>query len=107
MAKAIKIQWELKNGKTVTVTTFHGEDKLQVHVTGKGRFWGKLTKCTKNNTVSKIGPLGIFKPEHDRILAAMAARTASTHGTATAPKKTINNPCPKCGSYCYGDCEAI
>lgn len=106
MKKMIKVQWELKSGKTVTVTTFHGEDKLQVHITGKGRFWGKLTKCTKNGTVAKIGQLGIFKAEYDKIIAAKAATTASTHGTMVAPKKTKNAPCAKCGSYCCGDCDA-
>lgn len=29
-----------------------------------------------------------------------------TEATVERPIKSVNEPCPKCHTYCYGDCEA-
>ena len=114
-----KIEWTLKSGKKVVVeikeTEIHEiyrNYNFNLSVDGNNHSTSFETVDNKDcykelrkiNVVLLANKVMIFKPEADLILDAIKNIEAKHVSTPIFDKK--ENICPKCGTYCYGDCEA-
>lgn len=112
------IEWTLKSGKKVVVEIKESEKhehsihSFSLSVDGSFHSTSFQTiddkECYKElrkiNVVLLANKVMIFKPEADKIKAVIKSIEAKHINTPAIDKK--ENICPKCGTYCYGDCTA-
>jgi len=64
-----------------------------------------ITKAGMTYT-HRIGNVGLTADEHDVIATAMAALPADPRAGRPRIGGDEHGPCPKCGTWCEGDCVA-
>jgi len=70
-------------------------------------------KIEKAGGYARLGDSYIGKENYELIVAAITELetelgpvSASNEELQNEEQTTINSPCPKCGTWCYGDCDA-
>lgn len=88
---------------TISGDTYSAKETLKEEFPGIR--WDGSRKCW---TLDAATLTARVEDMHDWLTRAYSLREVATAKAtpATAPTKLNNGKCPRCGTYCYGDCTA-
>lgn len=92
-----------KVGEEITITTKRGEKHVRTIARVINQYSGSMV-------VTLINDAEVARIAEERLAAAKAAsahqRPAARHCAAEGRNYDGSIPCPRCGTYCYGDCTS-